>query len=79
MTSVRNSAFADLSRRPGTPELLDLPGVQLDLGTAHLEQADAVVTAPADELAQIELLRLPGSARVAGQEAGSGDHLPDQS
>ena len=42
----------------------------LDIGSPGLEQAQLVLLAPARELAQVQLVRLPGKAAVSGQEPG---------
>jgi hypothetical protein len=47
-------------------------GEQLNVGAASPEQLELVLLAPADELAQVQLIRLPGQTRIAGQESGWG-------
>lgn len=60
---------------PGPAALFELAGIQLDVGTVGIEQAQLTALAPGEELAQVEGVGLPGATRVAGQEAGEGDHL----
>jgi hypothetical protein len=54
---------------PGPPAGLQVPGEQLDVGAASLEQVQLVLPAPSRILAQVQLVRLPGQAAVPGQES----------
>jgi hypothetical protein len=62
-------------RRWGPAELLELACVQLDVGPGDPEQVEAVVVAPAVELAQVECVRLAGPTGEPGQEPGEGEDL----
>jgi hypothetical protein len=48
--------------------LFHRPGEHLQMGAAHVEQAEPVVDAPGGEPAQIGCVAHPGVARVPGQE-----------
>jgi hypothetical protein len=45
-------------------------GEALDVRSAGVEQAQVTLLTPARELAQVELVRLAGQARIVRQEAG---------
>ena len=62
-------------RRPGPAAGLEVAGIELDVGAVDVEQAQAVLAAPGQELAQVERVGLLGSAAIAGQEAGESDCL----
>jgi hypothetical protein len=53
---------------PGAAAGFEVPGEALDVGAADAEQAQVVLVAPAGELAQVQLVCLPGQAAVTGQE-----------
>lgn len=61
---------ADGGRR--TAEFLELSCVQLDVSSGDVEETNAVLVAPLHELPDIQRVRLPSSAGVAGQEPRSG-------
>jgi len=48
-----------LRARLGSPAVA---GEQLDIGAAGAEQLELVLLTPADELPQVQLIRLPGQA-----------------
>jgi len=52
-----------------------VPGEALDVGTADGEQGHRAGPAPADELAQVQGVGLPGQAAVPGQEPSEGESL----
>ena len=56
--------------RPGPPAGFQVTAEELDISPAGLEQMELMLLAPADELAQVQLIRLPGQAAVSGQEPG---------
>jgi hypothetical protein len=62
-------------RGPGPAAGFQVPGEALDVRAAGLEQGQAMLAAPAGELAQVQLIRLAGQAGVAGQEPGQGEPL----
>jgi hypothetical protein len=45
-------------------------GKALDVGPPGGEQAQVMLVAPARELAQVQLIGLPGQTGIAGQEPG---------
>ena len=53
---------------PSAPTGFEVPGEALDVGPAGAEQAQVVLGAPGDELAQVQRIGLTGQASVAGQE-----------
>ena len=59
----------------GLAVLLEVAGVQLDVGAVGVEQAQLAIGAPGEELAQVQGVGLAVAPAVAGQEAGEGDHL----
>jgi hypothetical protein len=54
------------ARPPG----FQIAGEELDVGAAHLEQAELMLLAPAGELTQVQLVRLAGQPAVGGEEPG---------
>jgi hypothetical protein len=54
---------------PGPASCFQFAGEALDIRAASTEQAQVMLVAPAGELAQIQLIRLPGQAAVTSQEA----------
>jgi hypothetical protein len=65
---ARHRAQAACDRRSGTPSSLEVPTEALDVSPAHGEQAQMMLLAPGDELAQIQGVGLAGQAAVAGKE-----------
>jgi hypothetical protein len=57
---------APTDRCPGSAELFEFAGKQLDLAAVHIEQPDAATFAPSEELAKVEGVGLPGATGVAG-------------
>lgn len=57
-------------RCPGASAGLQVAGEGLDVRTARREQADVVLLAPGDELAQIQGIGIAGQSAVAGEERG---------
>ena len=55
-------------RRPSAPTGFEVAGEALDVGPAGAEQAQVVLGAPGDELAQVQRVGLTGQASVAGEE-----------
>jgi hypothetical protein len=53
---------------PGAAAGFQIPGEALNVGAAGLEQLQLTSGAPAGELPQVQLIRLPGQAAVLGQE-----------
>ncbi|MGH9118307.1 MAG: hypothetical protein ACRD0A_10660 [Acidimicrobiales bacterium] len=53
----------------------EVAGEALNVRTAHLEQPQAVLLAPGDELAQVQGVGVAGQSAVAGQEPGEGEPL----
>jgi hypothetical protein len=53
---------------PGPATGFQVPGEELDISAPGLEEVQLVLLAPAGELAQVQLVRLPGQAAVPGQE-----------
>jgi hypothetical protein len=56
---------------PGPASGFQVTGEELDVSPAGAEQAQLVLLAPAGELAQVQLVSLPGQPAVPGQEPGS--------
>ncbi len=54
--------------RPGPSPGLEVAGEALDVGPARCEQADLVLLAPGDELAQVQGVGVASQASVAGKE-----------
>ena len=55
---------------PGPAAGLQVAGEAFDIIAAGPEQADAILLAPAGELAQVQLVGLAGQAAVGGEEPG---------
>jgi hypothetical protein len=55
-------------RRPSAPSGFEVAGEALDVCPADGEQAQVMLVAPGDELAQIQRVRVAGLAPVAGEE-----------
>jgi hypothetical protein len=55
-----------------TAAIFEITGVALDVSAPHCEQAQGVLLAPGDELAQVQGVGVSGQAAVAGQERGEG-------
>jgi hypothetical protein len=55
---------------PGPAAGFQVPGEVLAVRAAGGEQVQLVLLAPAGELAQVQLVGLPGEAALAGQEPG---------
>ena len=55
---------------PRPPAGFQVPGEELDVSPAGLEQLELVLLAPAGELPQIQLAGLPRQAAVPGEEPG---------
>jgi hypothetical protein len=53
---------------PGPAAGFQVTGEKLDICPAGAEQMELVLLAPAGELAQVQLVGLPGQAAVCGQE-----------
>ena len=60
---------------PGAAAGFQAPGEALDIRSAHMEQANVMLLAPANELAQVQRVRLAGQAGVTGQEPSQGEPL----
>jgi hypothetical protein len=52
---------------------LQVTGETLDIETPHVEQVEAVVVAPGDELAQVQLAGIRGQTAIAGEEPGDSE------
>lgn len=61
--------------RSGFPVLLEPTGEQFDMGSAHFEQVEVMVGAPADPLTQIQCIGVESLAGISSQKAG--DRHPD--
>jgi hypothetical protein len=59
-----------MSAGPGPATGFQVAGEQLNVGAPGAEQARLVLLAPAGELPQVQLVRLPGQAAVPGEESG---------
>jgi hypothetical protein len=55
---------------PSPPAGFQVPGEDLDVGTACLEEVQLVLLAPTGELPQVEFIRSAGQAAISGQEPG---------
>jgi len=60
-------------RGPSFAPALELAPEALDVRSAHREEGETVLSAPDDELAQVEGVRVTGQPAVAGQETGQGE------
>jgi hypothetical protein len=59
----------------GSTPLLQITGEELYVPSSGVEEPEAPLLAPGQELAHIEGVGLSSATRVAGQEAGQGDLL----
>ena len=57
-------------RGPSASAILEVASEALDVGSARPEQADVVLLAPNDELAQVQGVGIAGQPPVAGQARG---------